>query len=159
MRKPCEHGGGEKNLTLLEHLQELRNRLMICTVALVLGMVASFYKVTNWTLEWMQEPARDRVENFHLIFTQPLEYWTTSGGEGEGIGGALSMRAQADEGPIVYIEVADIDAALSTIESAGGRRVTERMPIPSVGYSAVFEDTEGNRLGLFQTDPSAAMPV
>ena len=89
----------------------------------------------------------------------PLEYWTTSGGEGEGIGGALSMRAQADEGPIVYIEVADIDAALSTIESAGGRRVTERMPIPSVGYSAVFEDTEGNRLGLFQTDPSAAMPV
>ncbi|MGE0057804.1 MAG: twin-arginine translocase subunit TatC [Dehalococcoidia bacterium] len=74
---PDEHGGSDKNLTLLEHLQELRNRLMICTIALVLGMVASFYKVTNWTLEWMQEPARDRVENFHLIFTQPLEYWTT----------------------------------------------------------------------------------
>lgn len=88
----------------------------------------------------------------------PLEYWTTSGGEGEGIGGALTMRVQTAEGPIVYIEVADIDAALSTIESAGGRRLTERMPIPAVGYSAVFEDTEGNRLGLFETDPTATMP-
>ncbi len=88
----------------------------------------------------------------------PLEYWTTSGGDGEGIGGALSMRSAADEGPIFYIEVDDIDVALASIEAAGGHRLTERMPIPMVGYSAVFQDTEGNRLGLFQTDPSAPLP-
>jgi sec-independent protein translocase protein TatC len=76
-QSPDEHGGGEKNLTLLEHLQELRHRLMICTIALVIAMGASFYKLTSWTLEWMQKPAKDRVDNFNLVFTQPLEYWTT----------------------------------------------------------------------------------
>ena len=70
------HGGGDKNLTLLEHLQELRYRLMICSGALVLAMVASFWQTTN-ILEWLQEPAKDKVDGFSLVFTQPLEYWTT----------------------------------------------------------------------------------
>lgn len=72
-----QHGGSEKNLTLLEHLQELRYRLMISSIALVIGICLSFYPLTGIALEWMEKPARDRVENFHLIFTQPLEYWTT----------------------------------------------------------------------------------
>jgi sec-independent protein translocase protein TatC len=67
----------EKNLTILEHLQELRRRLMICAGALVLAMVLSFYPATTWVLEWLKEPAESRVENFQLVFTQPLEYWTT----------------------------------------------------------------------------------
>ena len=74
---PDQHGGEEKNLTLLEHLQELRHRLMISAVALVIGMCVSFYPLTGWVLKWIQEPARNQVEDFNLIFTQPLEYWTT----------------------------------------------------------------------------------
>jgi sec-independent protein translocase protein TatC len=72
-----QHGGDDKNLTLLEHLQELRYRLMVSAGALVVGMVVSLYPLTGWILHWIQEPARDRIDNFHLIFTQPLEYWTT----------------------------------------------------------------------------------
>ena len=66
-----------KNLTILEHLQELRKRLMICAAALFIGMGLSFYPVTTWALEWLKRPAENRVENFELIFTQPLEFWTT----------------------------------------------------------------------------------
>src|SRR3990172_580526 len=66
-----------KSLTILEHLQELRQRLMICAGALVLGMVVSFYPITTWVLEWLKKPAESRVENFDLVFTQPLEFWTT----------------------------------------------------------------------------------
>src|SRR3989304_2283444 len=66
-----------KSLTILEHLQELRQRLMICAGALVVGMVASFYPITTWALEWLKKPAESRVENFDLVFTQPLEFWTT----------------------------------------------------------------------------------
>jgi uncharacterized protein len=88
----------------------------------------------------------------------PLEYWTTTAGEGEGIGGALSKREPGSTGLVFYIDVPDIDTALERIEAAGGRRLTERMPIPTVGWSALFEDTEGNRVGLFQADPSAPMP-
>jgi sec-independent protein translocase protein TatC len=36
----AEHKAG--NLTILEHLQELRNRLMICGVSLTIAMIASF---------------------------------------------------------------------------------------------------------------------
>ena len=66
-----------KNLTILEHLQELRYRLMICAGALVIAMVLSFYPLTGWVLEWMKAPGEAKVENFQLVFTDPLEYVTT----------------------------------------------------------------------------------
>jgi hypothetical protein len=87
-----------------------------------------------------------------------MEFWTTAAGEGEGIGGALTKRGEESPGLIFYIAVDDIDAALRAIEEAGGRRLSERMPIPAVGWSAFFQDTEGNRVGLFQDDPNAPMP-
>jgi sec-independent protein translocase protein TatC len=68
--------GQGANLTILEHLQELRRRLMICAIAVGLALVAAAF-VANPVLRWMKEPAEDRVENFELIFIQPLEYWTT----------------------------------------------------------------------------------
>lgn len=87
----------------------------------------------------------------------PMEYWTTTGGSGDGIGGGLTRRST--DAPVVtfYISVDDIDDALDSIEAAGGRRLTERMPIPTMGWSALFEDTEGNRIGLFQHDPAVQM--
>jgi hypothetical protein len=87
-----------------------------------------------------------------------VEYWTTEAGDGEGIGGALTKRADANSALMFYIEVDDIDTALASIEQAGGKRVTERMPIPTVGWSALFLDTEGNTVGIFQSDPSVPMP-
>jgi sec-independent protein translocase protein TatC len=67
----------EKNLTILEHLQELRYRMMICAGALVLAMILSFYPVTTWVLRWLKAPAESRVTGFELVFTDPLEYWST----------------------------------------------------------------------------------
>jgi len=76
-RQPEPEADGQgANLTILEHLQELRRRLMICAGALVVALVASAF-VSTPVLRWMKEPAESRVENFELIFTQPLEYWTT----------------------------------------------------------------------------------
>ena len=95
---------------------------------------------------------------WHLEQWGPLEYWTTEPTDGTGIGGALSKRGVSSPTLIVYISVDDVDAALAAVEAAGGRRLTERMPIPTVGWSAVFEDTEGNRVGLFQEDPTVPMP-
>jgi uncharacterized protein len=36
----------------------------------------------------------------------------------------------------------------------GGTLVTEKLPIPAMGWSARFRDTEGNLIGLFQMDPA-----
>jgi uncharacterized protein len=87
----------------------------------------------------------------------PMEYWSTAAGEGEGIGGALAKR-EGDSSVTFYIAVDDIDAALAAIEAAGGRALTARLPIPTVGWMARFEDTEGNVVGLFEDDPSVPMP-
>jgi sec-independent protein translocase protein TatC len=69
-------GGDGKELTILEHLQELRHRLMICAVAMGVSLVAAAFVATP-VLRWLKAPAESRVENFELVFTQPLEYWTT----------------------------------------------------------------------------------
>jgi sec-independent protein translocase protein TatC len=81
----------DKNLTILEHLQELRYRVMVCFGALILAMIVSFYPITTWVLKWLKKPAEDKVTNFNLVFTQPLEYWTTFFQVSLMIGFALAM--------------------------------------------------------------------
>jgi sec-independent protein translocase protein TatC len=74
-REPEGDGQGA-NLTILGHLQELRKRMMICAGAVGIGLIVGAF-AANPVLRWMKVPAEDRVENFNLIFTEPLEYWTT----------------------------------------------------------------------------------
>lgn len=91
----------------------------------------------------------------------PMDYWTISAGDepGPGAEGALTARADAPEGVVVYIAVDDIDAALKRITRAGGTPVTEKQAIPTFGWMARFRDSEGNLIGLFQEDPSVPMPA
>ncbi len=72
--KPKEEG---RVLTILEHLQELRYRLMVCAGALVAGVAVSAWPLTGWAIEFLKQPGEDKVEEFTLIFTDPLEGWTT----------------------------------------------------------------------------------
>jgi sec-independent protein translocase protein TatC len=66
-----------KVLTILEHLQELRQRLFIAAGALVVGIAISAWPLTGWFIDFLSQPAEDKVENFNLIYTEPLEYWTS----------------------------------------------------------------------------------
>lgn len=59
-------------MTILEHLQELRFRLIVAGAALVVTTIASFY-FTEQILEFLKEPAEDRSTDFILIFTEPME--------------------------------------------------------------------------------------
>jgi sec-independent protein translocase protein TatC len=74
-QKPEDDGQGA-NLTIIEHLQEARKRLMICAVALGLGLLLGAWQAEP-VMRWMTKPAEHVVENFELIFTEPLEYWST----------------------------------------------------------------------------------
>ena len=66
-----------KLLTILEHLQELRFRLMVAAGALVVGMAVSFWPLTGWFIEFLKRPAEDRIPDFKTYFFDPLEGWTT----------------------------------------------------------------------------------
>ena len=49
----------------------------------------------------------------------PMEYWTTTAGDGGGTGGALTKRSEDSPGFTFYIEVDDHDVAPAAIETAG----------------------------------------
>ena len=72
---PPDFDGG-RPMTILEHLQELRSRLIWCVVGLVIGMVLSFY-FTNDFMTILTRPAKERAPDAELIFTRPLENFTT----------------------------------------------------------------------------------
>lgn len=70
-----------------------------------------------------------------------------------GIGGAFTAqwRPVSDPGVMLYIEVDDIEGALSRIEAEGGRTVDGKTLITEdIGWWASFQDPAGNRVGLFQ---------
>jgi predicted enzyme related to lactoylglutathione lyase len=51
----------------------------------------------------------------------------------------------------VTISVADVDKALANIKKLGGKQSGKKMPVGDMGWSAYFEDTEGNIIGLWQS--------
>jgi predicted enzyme related to lactoylglutathione lyase len=71
------------------------------------------------------------------------------------INGALFPRTDNLKTPVINIDVEDLDAALAQVESAGGSVAQAKDAVPGMGYFAYFKDTEGNILGLWQTDSTA----
>jgi predicted enzyme related to lactoylglutathione lyase len=87
-------------------------------------------------------------------------YWLVRAGDDDepGADGALTARGDLHQGPIVIASVNAIDDALSRVQQAGGQVVQGKLAIPGVGWSAYVRDTEGNTIGVFETDSDAAAP-
>ena len=66
-------------------------------------------------------------------------------------GGMLSRQQAATSGPVVVIDVDDIDATLERIGGMGGSTVVGRTPVGDMGFAAYFTDPEGNVVGLWET--------
>lgn len=86
----------------------------------------------------------------------PVEYWLITTGEESqpGINGGL-MRRENSETTINTVEVSSVDEFVEKIVKAGGKVVRPKSAVPGVGYMAYCQDSEGNRFGLMQPDPSA----
>lgn len=65
-------------------------------------------------------------------------------------GGMGKKGSTGPEHVTVTISVKDIDAAQAEIKKLGGKEVGQKMPVGNMGFSAYFEDTEGNLIGLWQ---------
>jgi hypothetical protein len=66
-------------------------------------------------------------------------------------GGMLSLEYAPSSGPIVVIDVTDLDAALAKVVELGAETVVERTEVGEMGWSAYFRDPEGNVMGLWQS--------
>ena len=66
-------------------------------------------------------------------------------------GGMLSREQGATSGPVIVIDVDDIDAKLVKIEETGGATVVGKTAVGDMGFAAYFTDPEGNVMGLWET--------
>jgi sec-independent protein translocase protein TatC len=74
----AEHAPAGESMTLVEHLTELRTRLIICVVAVAVGMLAGFL-LYDWIFEFLLQPYKDiatsenALADGKLLQTDPLE--------------------------------------------------------------------------------------
>jgi len=71
------------------------------------------------------------------------------------INGGMLERSDLFLGPVVTVDVEDIDAALAKVEELGGKTVQPRQEVAQMGFSAYFTDPEGNLMGLWQNAPTS----
>ena len=110
----------------------------------------SFYaSAFGWNLSPMQGM------DYTIALTAESDEQTGAPKESGVITGALFSRTDTLKSPILTIDVDDIDAALAHVEQSGGSVVQGKDAVPGMGYYAYFKDTEGNILGVWQTDASA----
>ncbi len=86
----------------------------------------------------------------------PMDYWLITASEEceEGINGAI-MHREYPQKTINTIDVPSVDEFVEKIVKAGGKVVQPKTTIPSIGYFAYCEDTEGIMFGILEADPSA----
>ncbi|MDH3494460.1 MAG: VOC family protein [Acidobacteriota bacterium] len=71
---------------------------------------------------------------------------------GPGTSGALVKDPMGQPGPggtMVYFQSDDVAAEAGRVESAGGKLTMPKTSIGEYGFIAMFEDTEGNHVGLY----------
>lgn len=105
----------------------------------------SFYRdVFGWQLQEIPEMDYTMVESGPSGEQGPTE-------PGYIGGGMLERSTSPAPGPVIVIDVDDIDVALEKIEKLGGSTVVGRTPVADMGFSAYFTDPEGNVIGLWES--------
>ena len=66
------------------------------------------------------------------------------------IGGGMAERGELVSKPVITIAVDDVNDALERIRANGGSAIGEPIQVGEMGIAAYFEDSEGNRMGLWQ---------
>jgi predicted enzyme related to lactoylglutathione lyase len=85
------------------------------------------------------------------------DYWLIqTGPEGQSLGGGLFKRSMPGQGVLNYVSVESVTDYAAKVEQLGGKIVVPRSPVPGMGWFAVFQDTEGNAMALWETDPAAS---
>ena len=100
-------------------------------------------------------PEGKRLQDFYASLfgwkvdaSNPMGYGVVSA-EQSGIGGGICTSAAGPK-VTVYVEVADLPAALKKAESLGGKTVLEPHQVPGGPEIAMFGDPDGNVVGLIR---------
>ena len=108
-----------------------------------LARASRFYRtVFGFTFEELQQGSSKRAR----LSAHP---------DGRGASGSLTMGENytpSHAGTLVYIHVDDVDLTLALVTYAGGKTVQAKLSFGPAAVIAQFEDTEGNKVGLYSED-------
>lgn len=103
----------------------------------------------------------DRAKAFYeKILNRQLPSFASEGSQmgmfidpaSEGVGGAITKMEGFEPGAggtLIYLNVeGELDNVLKRIPEAGGKVIRDRFAIPPHGFIGIFNDTEGNVVGL-----------
>lgn len=93
-----------------------------------------------------------------IVRDEQMDYTMTDFGRGEtGVGFSPVDEAQgvAPGSVLVYVDVADVDAAISRAKELGAPIYLDKTEIPTVGWMAILCDPGGNRIAVMQRMPVA----
>ena len=113
-------------------------------------------------LNWFEIPVQDmaRAKLFYsaILDAELTDYPLPEGHKmamlpaEDGVGGALMQGANytpSHDGALVYLNGGDdLKSVQDRITAAGGKVLQEKMDIGENGFIAVFQDSEGNKVGL-----------
>jgi len=85
-------------------------------------------------------------QDHYFLFSTPDAFHTLQGGFVK-----KTNDTKMGNSCIVYLEVLDIKSAVDLIASNGAKNISKVENVGSFGLSATFDDTEGNRVALWQT--------
>lgn len=105
----------------------------------------AFYRdAFGWRMDTVPEM------NYTLVRTTPTDEDGRPTQPGA-INGGMLPRGEPVLHPIVTITVDNVDFALETIESLGGKVVVGRTPVGTMGFAGYAKDSEGNVIGLWES--------
>ena len=105
----------------------------------------SFYKdVFGWQLTDVDMPDG----TYTLATTAPVDKEGNLTEPGA-INGAIMKERKPFSGPVITLQVDDIDESLKAVAKHGGKAVTKKTPMGDFGFYGYFRDSEGNLIGLF----------
>jgi predicted enzyme related to lactoylglutathione lyase len=87
-----------------------------------------------------------------------VEYWNISTGKSKkdtlNMGG-LYQRKESSSPMLMYALVDDMDRALARVEELGGKIISPKMTLETVGTLVTIIDSEGNLIGLWEQEKRA----
>jgi len=90
------------------------------------------------------------VFGWECNYVKEMDYLMFKAPAGLNGGFTKEHELSARPGVLLYIEVSDIPGTVKKIERSGGKVVVGKTMItPEIGYFAMVNDLEGNRLGLW----------
>lgn len=88
---------------------------------------------------------------FDWTFRAFTENMVVFGSGDQHLGGFMRVdEVNAGRSPSIWIEVDSIDASMAKAESLGAKTISEKGPVPHVGWSSQFSDLDGNTVGLVE---------